>query len=83
MKHFIYRITKLLMFLILIMFFKPTNVFILGSTEQVVISHLMSPSEFYVYRKSNAADLNNLSTQFKTYVTVRENVPTHVEIGMC
>lgn len=43
----------------------------------------MSPSEFYVYRKGNAMDLNDLTAQFKTYVAVRENVPTNVEIGLC
>lgn len=52
-----------------------------GSVEQVVVSHFMSPSEFYVYRKGNAADLNDLTSQFTIYVTVRENVPTNIEIG--
>lgn len=51
-----------------------------GVIEQVVISHLTSPSEFYVHRKGCALELMNFASQFKTYVSVREDVPGAVEI---
>lgn len=52
-----------------------------GVTEQVIICHLTSPSEFYVHRKGCALELINFTSQFKTYVSVREDVPGAVEIG--
>ena len=53
---------------------------LLGSMEKVVISHLTSPSEFYVNRISSAEDLISFASQVKAHVAVREDIPTAIEI---
>lgn len=54
---------------------------VLGSSDIVTFSHIISPSHFYVQRKSCQSQLDKLREHFSRKSNIRKNQPTSIKEG--
>lgn len=56
--------------------------FVLGSVENVIVTHIVNPAKFYVQLVKNSKAIENMNKKFSQYAK-HAGEPTEIEISKC